>query len=497
MMSVSEDTMFIQFYSIHSRSPFLRLICAMAGISLHLVQSLLEQPRRQTGTLRYESALKDGFVSIYDPRTQKTIKSDLGFYFRRSVFYYFKKVSRQKSGFIVVTSPFFMRMYDAVLIKIPLGYIALIAHKKDTHEYLAIQKSIADFFNRKNQNWLQNKKRASGVVAVLDYMDNFADSLLYQMSALDEVVTHRMLPEQSALYVVNTIFPVMELYPELQQQHIRFEQGKHRFARRIHAQGTLPIQLQKLGVAPGVIQRCKKYADHIIPKTKKQQINQFRNNHSLCLVVTLRDGMQKRWLEQNEGLVALINKLHDDFSNIGIIFDGYSPTTTKEDAPSIIEKQQKSVQYIQQKIRYPEKTCSIIGWSLFETMYVAQHIDMYLSVHGTSQHKWGWFSNVPGVIHGPAKRMKQAQFFDGTAAQYAINDPVLILSPKPQQITSVSDDFNADYYCDWQILYEQIRFLCEGIKTGELHTVSEWNKYIQSSLYAKKGYKTCYDDGHE
>lgn len=113
---------------------------------------------------------------------------------------------------------------------------------------------------------------------------------------------------------------------------------------------------------------------------------------------------------QAETLATLIIAYLQDRNDRMVVIDGHSlPFDRELDAPYIQELNDTIVQddnIVADKIIAAVKQAlpkanvvKFLGQKIHESIAVGRHVGFYFCHHGTVQHKLGWFSDVPGIVH--------------------------------------------------------------------------------------------------
>mgnify|MGYP006429987369 CR=1 FL=1 len=165
--------------------------------------------------------------------------------------------------------------------------------------------------------------------------------------------------------------------------------------------------------------------------------------------------LERRWIDQVEGLSAIIKKLSDSYSNIGVLVDGW---TCPEN--SFSETDRKHIQadenvYNELVNAVPEdiQLFSLIGRKSYEKIYLAQYIDFFITAGGTQSIYVSFIVDKPGVIHHNNFGLKKTPTACGQNA-FIVDSKYMIEVPNRQgkQIIAAK----RDYYCDWKGIYELI-----------------------------------------
>ena len=92
-----------------------------------------------------------------------------------------------------------------------------------------------------------------------------------------------------------------------------------------------------------------------------------------------------------------------------VLIDGFSladdhvsyPAFQQKQHDAVLEADRQAADALQQALEehHPGRTQAAIGLTVPDSIALAQHATFYFCHHGTVQHKIGWFTSVPGVVH--------------------------------------------------------------------------------------------------
>jgi tetratricopeptide (TPR) repeat protein len=181
-----------------------------------------------------------------------------------------------------------------------------------------------------------------------------------------------------------------------------------------------------------------------------QKVEEAAKSHIPLLWINLRSH-SKSWLSQVEGYANIINTLHKDYPNIGIVFDGFS------DEQDIMES---IINLIPPTVR----TYNGLNCLLYETIVWAYAVDLYIAVLGSGLTLVTWLANKPGVAHSNVLHCGQ-QCWWSTVRENAIAPnfvpPELIIDQEPSHPY-------CNYDLDWKIIYSEVKRITENLPGVEL-----------------------------
>lgn len=161
---------------------------------------------------------------------------------------------------------------------------------------------------------------------------------------------------------------------------------------------------------------------------------------------------QKRsWLEQIDGIANIINKLNENFPNLGVVFDGWTSPLT----PTPLDKQQTQldqeiINQIKEKIPITIKTVSLVGETSLVKLTYARIIDSYVVNSTTGSIYVSKMLKKPGVGHGSSRMIDIP-----TTHRFNMDlvDKQNIFDAEEDQ--GKRADF-ISYSIDWKIIYQML-----------------------------------------
>jgi hypothetical protein len=128
----------------------------------------------------------------------------------------------------------------------------------------------------------------------------------------------------------------------------------------------------------------------------------FARTHWPVLWVTVRAG-NRTWASQATGIAAIVERLREDYPEIGLVVDGYAlpygggPLSAQQGR--LVNEERGIAATIVGLLSGSVDVRSTVGEPIFNSIVYARSIDLYLAHHGSLQHKVAWLSNAPGVVH--------------------------------------------------------------------------------------------------
>lgn len=196
-----------------------------------------------------------------------------------------------------------------------------------------------------------------------------------------------------------------------------------------------------------------------------RRIRKFRMDHPIVLLVTIRVG-NRCWVEQTDGLIAIINTLAKDFPGIGVVIDGLNAGLEI----SHVQMDATQEQAIAEDIINGCPDVDIfntINCPVQESIIVAMMIDAFLAPIGAGMAKYRWIANKPGVAYSNTLFL-QPTSYDGRLYDSFRDDPTPIEYVDADLVETIDEGHlgektRANFSIDWKVLHGLTRTLLRDL----------------------------------
>lgn len=173
------------------------------------------------------------------------------------------------------------------------------------------------------------------------------------------------------------------------------------------------------------------------------------------IAFTIRLG-RRVWLNQNEAIPKIVNKIQEDFGDAIIIIDGMTKTNPEDkNEEDLIKKEFTLAQDIALKCPNPSNVINIVGMKMAEKVRIIDLIDMSISPKGNGLlPNIQWISNKPAVVHGNSLDLPIAK--REAALREGVVSPVLVPLDEIVDDTSDKDRLIMNYSVKWEAIYRCI-----------------------------------------
>lgn len=211
----------------------------------------------------------------------------------------------------------------------------------------------------------------------------------------------------------------------------------------------------------------KIYEASVTRSSVNQSLLQQVEESSRCfplIWITIRTH-HRVWLSQVEGIANIINTLHHDYPQLGIVFDGWGNMDSSQEDPrnrAMIEKETEVVENIKKLGTAEIQIYNAIGLTNFEKAVWAKTVDMYIAPEGAGLVHVLWVGNKPGVVHTNTSHLNQKGYWFNSREKAV--EPVFLPSQHIKDEES-SDIYHRNYDCDWQAIYNEVIGIISQLKT--------------------------------
>lgn len=314
-------------------------------------------------------------------------------------------------------------------------------------------------------------------VAII-WFRHFAHHLWNELSAIYQLYESNSLDKIDRFLVVNEpLGCIDEIFPEIPSEKIKLVKPQE-LSREILENNYFLLSLGHAFIKEELAKRVYQVSLHKCSPAFLTGVESAKKKHFPLLWISIRLG-SRTWISQVEGLANVIKSLAENFPNLGVVIDGFSLPENREgfvnpQHETTIKKEKETVQKILSLLPPGIKIYDAVGCWLHQSIVLAYAIDLYLTHHGTIQHKVGWTSNKPGVVHTNKEILKLSPSVrPGSWEREKGIVPVYV--PK-QHIVGVDEKVYThhgkwekktgfyNYECDWRGVYQEVFKLALSIK---------------------------------
>ena len=335
-------------------------------------------------------------------------------------------------------------------------------------------------------------------VAII-WFRHFAHHLWNELSAIYKLYETNSLDKIDRFLVVNEpLGCINEIFPEIPSEKIKFVKSQE-LPREILENNYFILSLGFGFIKEDLAKRVYQVLRHKCSPTFLAEVELAKKKHFPLLWVSIRLG-SRTWESQVEGIVNVLKSLADKFPHLGVVIDGFSLPENKKgfvdpQHEATIKKEKETVKKIISLLPPGIKIYDAVGCWLHESIVWAYAIDLYLTHHGTIQHKVGWTANKPGVVHTNRKILKLSPLLrpgswereNGIAPVYVPKQYIIDVDEKVYTHHGKWEKKTGfyNYECDWRGVYQEVLKLALSIKDervkADLNFGNQFRKKVKVS----------------
>jgi len=175
---------------------------------------------------------------------------------------------------------------------------------------------------------------------------------------------------------------------------------------RKHAESTFLLgRIHRRGADDGVEgfdRRLRAVLPQLVDAVFQREVTAVLGGRSRVLWFGVT-GQKRRWLEQEEGIAAIIDHFRACHPDLAVVFDGWTCTLDQDPERTVAVAEDRQVaERIVARLARPVPWLSTIGMDPARKVFVAGHVDAFLANHTTGSLHVSRLAQRPGVTHSSA-----------------------------------------------------------------------------------------------
>jgi hypothetical protein len=445
------------------------------------------------------SAVKDKAVYASCPYTGKLVRSGHSLLANHHVMFY---RFRSERVFYVITAGIGNGFKKSALYFPEQDLIVTAGdpwsfEEEDLVEFKA--RVVCDFEDCRK--YLSEQNGADRRTAVCLGFYHFAHHLWNELSGLHRLFKRKLLGRVDKFFVLREpLGDIAQIFPEIPTDRIERKSDVSAVFKEVLRNNYFVVRVGGDFVAGDLARRVYRVAKQMCSTGTADKVRNTRRMHWPLLWVGIRVG-SRTWSNQADGLAKIIDKLHRLFPGLGVVFDGFSLPADRLAEPSdrqeykdILNQEDAVVGEVLERLRQSSRPMpgiiNLIGGSILDAIVWAHAIDVYVSSHGSLQHKVGWLTNKPGIIHTNQTLLENPSAYIWAAAENGLRPryvrPAAVDDVRDHRVETViyrevreaqgkgwiqtgvkavkgNPEFN-NYKLDWEPLYEDLLDLIRSPK---------------------------------
>lgn len=298
---------------------------------------------------------------------------------------------------------------------------------------------------------------ASGGLNLIVGHPNFAHHAWNQLASLEELARGDLRDGIRVVATHQPLGPIHEIFPELSGWPLL--STPIRELQNLNRPGALFAPVGSTKLTASLVKRLLTYAETRISMRCRAIRDEVSRAEGPVLWLSVR-ARNRTAINQHAMLTALGNMFFKAAPAGAIIIDGFSMTPDTADRSLYLEIIEEYRQWSAEELAAAEALHAALkganpgkriyvaaGLWVSDSILLSQLADIYFCHHGSVQHKIGWFSTVPGVVHSNRVILSNTQMAAWVGAQSEVGIPPLYLSP------DVVEDVEAEFEVSNEFAY--------------------------------------------
>jgi hypothetical protein len=296
---------------------------------------------------------------------------------------------------------------------------------------------------------LSSDNRVGMPIAVI-HSAHFAHNMWNELSAIYELRNEHNV-QIHILHEPNG--PLETIYPEMKSTLVRYPSvSVNEFYLQCSAAGAVALPIGRTRIPSDVARSilCSATAAHqedVILSTE------LKATHSISLWSSIRVG-NRACLNQVEAITSATSSLQKLHGRVLLILDGFTSAWGRSPTGSVVSEEIEVANAIFAQLGDGVTVVCLVGAKLRQAYVWGSAADLYLTHHGSIQHKIGWFHQIPGVCHAPEQALDLSKIPAVNARELGIF-PVYVYGPVTTHREPTTKDWRQDLH-DYVISVEVV-----------------------------------------
>ncbi len=375
-----------------------------------------------------------------------TPMQDAGWFFPKAGVMLFAKGAQRLFGYFDL----WLRQFADILLKLTDAHVGFAGYLADARRDIAVLQHSTGHVGHDMWNCLSGWPRLFSLV---------------QPAAIDHVIVNRKL---------DTYGLPSDLYPEHSRlADILVDDSDNLLNDVILPRRALVVTMRDHYIPQDLASRVLAVARRRCGADVRARIEALRSACDPLLLLTLR--LENRmWREQEEGYIALVRRLAEDFPRLGIVLDGMNAGNEQfsTHARMSLDAELALAERIVRGTAPYAKVHNAIGCPIAESLLLCDAVDAYVAPIGAGMAKSRWITNKPGVAFSNDV-MLEPEHPDGSL----YDNPKFREAPRPavfvdqQAVTNLGKGrykraFRANFSMRWESVHEKLMPLLNDIRGG-------------------------------
>ncbi len=235
---------------------------------------------------------------------------------------------------------------------------------------------------------------------------NFAHHTWNQLSALEEFASDAVPAAANFVVTQQPLGPIKDILPWYRDWDFRLVPDTELPLKNGPGKVFSPVGGRFINAA--LAQRILDYSSTHMSERAREISSSLMRAQGFILWVSVRT-RNRTPLNQQQLLDDICGSFLKTYSDGLIVIDGYSlpddfnsySAYHRNEGQLVLEADLQAACTLQSslELQFPGRVHVAVGLTIGDSIALAQHADLYFCHHGTVQHKIGWFTSTPGVVH--------------------------------------------------------------------------------------------------
>jgi len=411
--------------------------------------------------------LDTGYIDSVCPISGKVLQSNQSFLMGQDFYIIFYRFVGAEVFYLMVASNYTYKL----AIYFPSREMILVFYDEEyglgsermsprwlVEQHVNTLKSYTLGFLNDVRSYLSNDK-PKPVTAAVGFHNNIGHFIWNEVSGLQDIYQAGKLRKLDALAVggYNYGLDLRHIFPEME--------GENSNLLIFNIPGKSPY----LGFEAGIKNNLFIFTPAYYGITEKLASRLYNNSYYQCreeilqavgeskkhlplLWITLRSH-HRAWVSQVEGIASLIEKLSQEYCDLGVIFDG-------------VPAEKANMDKILDLIPTTVKTYNALDCNIYETIVWVHAPDLFLAPYGAGSI-FPSIANKTGVYHTNREWSKAESFCPNPRENCTLAVTVPVDAIVDEMDAVYHCHWMRNYNCDWQAIYKEVVRIIQELKINE------------------------------
>lgn len=248
----------------------------------------------------------------------------------------------------------------------------------------------------------ENNRRSAAILG----MGNFAHHLCNELQGIERFIQSGDIEKVNKIIVNNyPLGKIEDIFEAVESRKIYYVRDKERINDIINdVRSIIPFKINDKYVSESLKNKVIENAINKCSKMTKKKIELVENRKGIKIWISIKIG-GRTLSNQTSVLSKLIKELYDKSISNTILVDAVSYPKDDKIGGRIFKKEfvkrhEREIEKVKKSVSSRGvKIINMNGNSLLDSIAWAQVPDFYVTHWGTIQHKVGWLSDCPGLVH--------------------------------------------------------------------------------------------------